>query len=265
MTNAGTKTSTDLRYEISDSSPQYLPVRTFNSTNPLGYTTPLWMSNINPQQDSYTHPFYDGQKYPTRFIAAESDMIRLQYEDDSKIGYYGSGAKNKNNIWYLDVFHDEKQYPTAKWYDEATGTYKTEPVTENIDSSFKPNTILPALYDTNNTPDVTNYDIAASLGNYGVESTYDITFTNTGSEDKVIEFRNLNWQNLVICATDNQTGETIMRYTGYGERDEIEFSKHDRLVYSMTVPKGQTVSYTVSITLVTADPGGMKYYFKVIN
>lgn len=245
--------SATMRYSIDDNTEEYLPVRVFNTYNPMGYITPVWMTNINPQNDYYNHAFYDNCSYLTKDIAVESDMLYLTYEDNLKSDYYGSNVSNRLNTWYFDVFHDKELFPVVKQsiMDSEGNVEYSATNAESVSADYRPNAVFESLSSVNNAESIelTNFDVSCSVGNYSVRETYDITLSNTGS-DKIIEFRNLNWQNFIVETYDSVNGENKIYYTGNGKTDAQELSDNDRLLHYVRVNKGETVRMIITIIVI---------------
>lgn len=190
------------------------------------------------------------------------------YEDNLKSDYYGSNVSNRLNTWYFDVFHDKELFPVVKQsiMDSEGNVEYSATNAESVSADYRPNAVFESLSSVNNAESIelTNFDVSCSVGNYSVRETYDITLSNTGS-DKIIEFRNLNWQNFIVETYDSVNGENKIYYTGNGKTDAQELSDNDRLLHYVRVNKGETVRMIITITLVTGDPGGEKNYIKCYN
>ncbi len=86
-----TKSYRIFSYEIKGDE-KYIPVRTFNLNNPLGYKSVFWESNVNPQQDATSDINISGvedgngnlYKYRVRDIATETELLKFRYVDNSK-------------------------------------------------------------------------------------------------------------------------------------------------------------------------------------
>lgn len=260
--NVSNKTVAKVSYTLDNYTTEYLSMRVFNTHNPMGYETPMWMTNINPQEDYFAHKFWDENFYAVRNIAVESDMLSLEYKDGMKLDCYGANVSEKHESWYFDAYHDKETWPVIKRMNGSE--YYTEKA-ETKSENFCPNNIFEQLFTTKETPELTHFDMGCSMGNYSIETIYEIDLINTSKYDKVVEFRMNNWQNNIIEIFDHSNNSVEIFNTGNGDRYSDELKTNDRLIKSMRVNSGEREKYTVKVILVTGDPGGMKSYLKCYN
>jgi len=215
-----------------------LDVKYSNPYYPDGKVSPYWLSNVNPNSDPSGY---------AKGGAVSSDMVKLTYADDSKLGYYGSAVlpAQKNNIWNIDIFHlNTVEY--QNWMPWKQNTYI-------------PNDPNPAAFDLKNPPDP-QYQF--NLGNYGVTDRYNITATNADAKPRVLNYILANEYASNIVAVRDESGNLLNPYTlsrtnPYAICKKISGTKVDDCMFSVTVPPGKTVKYTVDVTLPDNCLGGM--------
>ena len=84
ISNTPNEVISDFSYEIKGDE-KYIPVRTFNLNNPLGYKSVFWESNVNPQQDATPNVNIPGiedsngnlYKYRVRDIATGNRIAKV--------------------------------------------------------------------------------------------------------------------------------------------------------------------------------------------
>lgn len=142
-------------------------------------------------------------------IANESDLMKLEYEDDSKIDYYGSDIpdENREGIWYFDIWHSGIERSPRKYQNE-NKWISSEKYGGSSGSTFIPNESLDGVagcvrakiengtytteklqeYDTGeNMRDIKSV-IAPNIGNYGMTARQKISITNDSNEPINIQY-----------------------------------------------------------------------------
>ena len=242
----------------------YLKGRVFPEKNPLGTEVYTWVSHINSQSDIYTDN-----------TAVESDMFALKYADPNKINFYASDipSNERNDIWEFDTIHTQIRTPELEAYsnprDPSIRVIKEIFTDENEDgfpdtvlSGFKPNDFIKNMEGYENPTFVVSDEcndyklLAASLGNYGVVENYVITVTNTCSETRYLNYKLTENSNIVI----NRNGEYVLHNSGSYGKDDVNKAEDDTGVeyYLAELPAGETTTVEFSITLPTADNGGIE-------
>ena len=164
-------------YTITDETPAGpVPVTVRNMRVPNGYTIPdgTFATNVNIWREEEP-------------IAAQSDLMILEYRDDTKLGLYGENVTNKDNIWRFDASH------TKTYSDTYTASDKEliEGYGVMTGGDFVPNSEMSALnYPTGS--EISTDDFyrltACNLGNFGVTSRYVIHLKNEGSTARKFKF-----------------------------------------------------------------------------
>lgn len=269
-------------YASIDPEDTVIPVTLYNSYNPMGMESSFWFTHLNPQCDPYTHesPAVEGELRRTRDIAAESDLLHYRYDDGLKEGLYQEPVtRPKQREWYFDPYHTLVREPVFQREDAVYGTYLLSTVLEGYYQSpvygefvkgFRPNDLLPRLDEVLQDPEnhlrPMSFSLAWGGGNYGVLTTYDLKLENRTDQDKLVEFHLFNWQDNVVRLVDNRTGEAFTMATGEHHVmdqgwDNVEAG--DRVTQCIRIPAGGKGDYSLSVILVTADPGGMKNFLTI--
>lgn len=152
-----------------------LPVTVKNMRVPSGFTIPdgVFATYVNTWREK-------------RPIAAESDLMQLEYRDDTKLPLYGKNILDCDNVWRFDAYHtkhygnyDRAYEKKLKKYGAATG------------DDFVPNTAMASLkYPTGgetSTDEFYKYN-ACNLGNFGVTEIYNIHAVNSDSVPRTLKF-----------------------------------------------------------------------------
>lgn len=204
-----------------------LPVTVYNRYAPNGKTVTTWYTNLNPSADIWN-----------KDNLAEDCMLAFEYKDPSKLKYYGTSAKNKDDVWHFDTSH------ALVWnYNKELGVPK---------SKFDPNFEL-----SGNIPE----EYCNVLGNYGVLQNYHITVTNSGYSDKWLNYTlNTAANNLIILRDEN--GEIM---SGYPLTKGTVGVKETDTMASVKVAAQQTVKFTLTVVLTTNHIGGMENSFVVTD
>lgn len=185
--------------EISAATPSGpVPVTVKNSRAPEGITLRdgVFATNVNTWREP--NP-----------IAAESDLMRLKYVDDTKMGLYGSEVPDgwKNNYWLFDAFHT-KHYGN---YD-AEQSKKISGYGAPVAEKFQPNIDIKDIAHPTETElcddDFYKYN-ACNLGNFGVTERYEIGLKNSDSKPRKFKFylSSIAGQVYRYNLTDAESGE----------------------------------------------------------
>lgn len=275
ITEKSSEVSCSINYNITSSTPEYLPVRTFNTQNPMGFDTKMWMTNVNPQEDYYGYEFFPDPEpniyYSPVNIGAESDILPLYYSSNEKISLYGDSVDNTDNIWRFDVWHDWLKQPKEKILGD-NGKPKINATTgkpeyNNIDknSSYVPNNILKdvTVMNPNENMDMYCFDITGSTGNYSIKTSYDMRLTNSSNNKKMVEFHIGGIQNIIVEVENVRTGQSSVYYSD--GIDNNKSSESDKCICQFEINSGESVEYKLSLTLVTGDPGTVTNCIKITN
>ncbi len=217
----------ELEYTIDDSDEDgtYLPVSMVNPYAPDGITLNEWFINLNPLDD----PWAKAQ-------ADVTGMIEIEYEDNSKLDYYGKDVKEdeKDNVWHFDVFHaDTHQYEAV---------YKTQ-----SPDTYTPNFEIDASQDS--------IGFATNLGNYGVTYTYELSITNDGDKTRYFTYAPTTNSRIIVYTNEN------------GEEAEYAFVKkfystaQQDVMSVVELPPGETTEFSVNVILPVNYNGGTKNAF----
>jgi len=167
----------EFEYTITDDTPTgNIPVTVINQRVPNGCTIK------DGKFATYVNTWRE--KYP---ITAESDMVKLEYTDNTKTELYGKNSDERDNIWYFDPYHT-KIYDNL--YDE---NEKSLLNSYNIktDHFFEPNGLMEnvnhPLGNEMSDDDFYKYT-ACNLGNFGVTEKYVIHIKNSGGNDRKFKF-----------------------------------------------------------------------------
>lgn len=152
-----------------------VPITVKNMRVPDGYTIPdgTFATNVNTWREPLP-------------IAAESDMMLLEYIDDTKLTLYGKKAEYKDNIWRFDPFHTK----TYGGYD-VDYSNKLESFGIVTGDKFMPNGSMADIQYPKGTELSSNefYKYTAcNLGNFGVTEKYKIHVSNTGKKTRKFTF-----------------------------------------------------------------------------
>lgn len=147
-----------------------IPVTVKNARNPEGITLTdgVWATNVNTWKEE-------------RPIAAESDMMRLEYKDDTKLSLYGGNVLERDNIWRFDPYHTKCYFSDDKLelYDIPTG------------GEFVPNSEMKNVrYPKGNEISGREFYAAAAcnLGNFGVTNAYAIHIKNDSADTRKLSY-----------------------------------------------------------------------------
>lgn len=164
-------------YTITDSTPEGpVPVTVRNMRVPDGYTIPdgTFATNVNIWREEEP-------------IAAQSDLMILEYRDDTKLELYGENVPEKDNIWRFDPIH------TKTYADTYSGADKKliEEYGVKTGADFVPNSEMSSLdYPTGS--EISTDDFyrltACNLGNFGVTNRYVIHLKNEGTIARKFKF-----------------------------------------------------------------------------
>ena len=215
-----------LSYAIDDhtASGEFLPVTVYNQYQPEGNTVSRWMTNINPQADSWS-----------RKSCAESDMLHLRFYDPSKLQYYGAAVPQdqRDPYWLFDTLHSD----TDRYFSAAPALNA---------ASYQPNYLL--------STDVNNIGYACNLGNYGVSLYYHISIENKGTRTRYANYNLMTTADNIVILRD-AAGVPMQNYAlCRGPSDE----KIDKTMASVPLPAGKTTSFILQVILPTNERGGME-------
>lgn len=215
-----------LEYTIDDSDIDgtILPGTVYNQYSPDGLTVENWCSNINPVSD-----------YWSKTIAVESDMIKLEYEDDNKLTYYGENVEDRDNIWRFDTRHT-----SASEYVSISGKDPED---------YSPNFEVEDIYQTGIEP------VACNLGNYGVIEKYNLEITNNGTHDRYFEYNIMTKSDVVVFAAD-ENGKFDEAYRK-GITDDAVYTP----MASVLLPAGETTRFSVNMFIPVNVNGGIQNRF----
>lgn len=171
-------------YEINDDTKSgSIPITVKNSRVPNGFTIQngIFATNVNTWRE----------KLP---IAAESDMMVLEYKDQTKLGLYGENVEERDDVWRFDPFHTKIYGGYDTIYSDKLNSFGVA-----VGSDFIPNaSILDINYPQNaeiSTDEFYTYN-ACNLGNFGVTTKYRINVKNNGSRNRnfVFNFKSIAGQ-----------------------------------------------------------------------
>lgn len=240
ISNTPNEVISDFSYEIKGDE-KYIPVRTFNLNNPLGYKSVFWESNVNPQQDATSDISISGvedgngnlYKYRVRDIATETELLKFRYVDNSKKDRYDYDTDD--NVWYFDEFHDRNY---------------------SADSSIAgdvPNRLI-ATEAALNRYDGENERNKLPIANYSVIETYNIKLKNSTESTKTIEFI-LDSESCEFLYLENLHKKPVMLSKGSHTRAQV--------MYYIVLEPNQEIEYKMKTGLFTANDGSMRNCFKI--
>lgn len=220
-----------IEYEITDETRDgsYIPVTVKNQYYPEGNFVTEWVTNLNAQDDIYSKNLVD-----------ESNILRLFYEDESKLGYYGENVSEneRDSVWIFDATHSD----TLEWTEEM-GTKKAD---------YSPNYLLSA--------DESNIGYACSVGNYGVTLRYNLKITNNAAAAKYLEYTASTAADIVVEVRD-KNGELLAPVASKGQTSQITKA----VMASVELPAGETSEFSVSMLLPVQNYGGQRQSFTICD
>lgn len=230
----------DLEVVIDSDTPngENLPVKVYNQFYNDGNVVPYWMTNINPSRDAYRI---------SKDAATGSDMLTLEYRDDSKLSYYGPDVpqSQRNNIWLFDIYHHNTLgYEPGMPWDAAT----------HVPNAPNGNTL-----DPDNPP---NVDYEFNLGNFGATNRYNLTVTNLDTKTRTLNYILETSLSSNIVIVRDQYGNILNPYT-HTTADAFALckgtnpDKKEDCMFSTEVLPGQTKSFILDVTLPTNCYGGI--------
>lgn len=224
------KVSVDLEYTIDNSvkDGDYIPNMVYNQYKSEGYPTKAWCSHLNPQDDIWS-----------KDIAVQSDLLTLQYKDDSKLEYYGSKVKkkDKNNIWTWDPFHSD------------TASYQGD-VTWYNEEEYVPNYMLSEKR--------SNQGYACSMGNYGVTETYNLKVKNTTDTDKYFEYETETASNIAVYVEDAEG-----KHSGLLKGESYPATKNT--MASVLIKANSEKEFSINTVLPINYVGGIRNSFRIYS
>lgn len=213
-----------LNYTIDDSVAEgtRLPVVIYNQYQPKGHKTIKWYTNVNPQEDAFA-----------RSSIAESDMLKLTYQDPTKLTYYREDIPSyqRDDVWVFDVFHSD---------------------TKESENGI-PNYLL--------STDTDNRGVGCNIGNYGVSTNYQLTVTNDGKRTRYFNYL-LNTSSANMVRVFDEEGKPM---TDFAVRKKPVDSKQEVVMASIALPAKQTTTFTIKVVLPPNGPGGMENSFQIAN
>ena len=222
------KVNANLEYTIDYSmrNGDYYKNRVYNQYEKEGNITEVWCTHLNPQDDIWS-----------KSIAAQSDLITLKYEDDSKLEYYGSRVKQnkKDNVWVWDPFHSD-----TAGYEGAVTWYEPD--------EYMPNYPL--------SPNRSNQGYACSMGNYGVVEAYNLKVKNITDADKYFEYDVETRSNVTVYVEDEDGVHSglLKGETAYATKNTMA---------SVKIPAKSEKEFTINLVLPINYVGGIRNSFKV--
>ncbi|MGN1116515.1 MAG: hypothetical protein ACI4TH_08105 [Candidatus Ornithomonoglobus sp.] len=158
----------------SDTPPGAIPVTVRNMRSPDGCTIQ------NGTFATFVNTWREEQP-----IAAESDLMLLQYHDEKKSEQYGENVANTSNIWNFDAFHTKCYEETP----ENSSFLRSYGISTGDD--FIPNSEMSLVnYPTGSEISDDNFYkyTACNLGNFGVTTRYIIHVSNTDDVPRTFSF-----------------------------------------------------------------------------
>ena len=241
ISNTPNEVISDFSYEIKGDE-KYIPVRTFNLNNPLGYKSVFWESNVNPQQDATSDISISGvedgngnlYKYRVRDIATETELLKFRYVDNSKKDRYDYDTDD--NVWYFDEFHDRNYSADSSIAgDVPNRLIATEAALNRYDTGQEVKFKLP-------------------IANYSVIETYNIKLKNSTESTKTIEFI-LDSESCEFLYLENLHKKPVMLSKGSYTRAQV--------MYYIVLEPNQEIEYKMKTGLFTANDGSMRNCFKI--
>lgn len=219
------KTEADMQYVIDDyvKDGDNLPVTVINQYVPEGAELDYWYTHLNPLDDKWA-----------KYALAESDMLQLKYYDESKKEFYGKNVPEdkRDSVWVFDTGHSD-----TKQYEAGFGSVSPDDYIPNFEM----------------TPADDYMSCACCLGNYGVETTYNLTVQNKCSSDRYFCY----------YAT---TASDILVYDGSGGAVNQKFWGNEQTRERMYVKKlraNSTEKFSICVQLPVNYNGGIKNEFVI--
>lgn len=152
-----------------------VPITVKNMRVPDGYTIPdgVFATNVNTWREE-------------RPVAAESDQMRLEYRDDTKLPLYGKNVSVTDNIWRFDPYHTKLYGGYDTEYEQELKRYGAA-----VGDDFIPNGNMADLrypQDGEKSTDEFYKYTACNLGNFGVTEIYNIHAANLGDKPRTLKF-----------------------------------------------------------------------------
>lgn len=230
----------DVEVTIDSDTPngENLDVMVFNQSNPDGVVVPYWTTNINPTRDGSVF---------CRNTATASDMLKLEYKDDSKLDYYGKNVPEaeRDNIWRMDIYHYDTQ-----WYSESMPWSADDHI---------PNALSQADPDAYVKPQT---ELEFNLGNFGVTNRYNFKITNNDTVVRTLNYYIDSSRTSNIVVVRDKDGNPLNPYTLKKENPfaiskNITWDERETVcIFSAEVEPGETVYYSLDMTLPTNNYGG---------
>lgn len=221
----------EIDYKITDETEdgESIPVFLKNQYIPDGHTVTEWYTHLNPQNDIWS-----------KTAAAESDMLRLEYEDNGKLDFYGAAVsyENRDNIWRFDTTRS------------GAGKYEARFGIEN-NTEYEPNFLLDINKD--------NHAWACNLGNYGVTTTYKMNIKNQTAEEKYCSLVVTAASQVIAYATD-ENGKNSYAYV-----KDLTAEKVTDNMLSYKIPPNSSKTFEFSIILPVNYNGGIKNELIITN
>ena len=230
--------TTEFDYEISDETQSgAVPVMVKNMRVPEGYVIEngMFATNVNTWREELP-------------IAAESDLMLLEYRDEEKLMQYGEDINDRDNIWRFDAFHTKA---CVLDIDEETTAALNSYGIKTVDN-FVPNSPMTNVKHPKGNK-LSSYDFykytACNLGNFGVTNRYIMHISNTGSMSRKFSF-NLSSIAGQVYRFSQVSADGRVIYDDGGEWIMKKFDSNPAVdPQSTTEPKGRIEAPEYSDTL----------------
>lgn len=237
ISNTPNEVVADFSYDIKGNE-TYIPIRTFNLNNPLGYTSAFWQTHVNPQQNFWSQEININEQiysYRVRDITTETEALKFRYTDNNKLNRYSDDYDGAvDNIWYFDEFHK---------------------INYNVNNEILNDTPNRLIFTES---ELNNNDDGLPIANYSVLETYNIKFKNSSEGTKTIEFHLDSYAgNFIYLKGLRKTPDDLPIILGKSE------AAGDNLLYYIVLEPDEEIEYQMKIVLSTANDGSAKNYFKV--
>ncbi len=235
----------------------------YSNTNGVQWTDESNKGKFTTNTNTYTVNNY---KY-----AAESDMMKLEYQDPEKWNKYGANIADsqKDMIWKFDCFHTGLTSTTQNVMGNILITEddcKTVGIPTGDD--FVPNSVLNATAlgdETINKLLIMEGKIACNIANYGVTNRYHITITNNSS----ITTRYFKYiasgegQQVVRYKKNDGTFKNYKFKICDVGKDTVDDEFAEEFLNEPIEPN-ETVEFIIEITMLTGCNGTIHNFFQII-
>ena len=206
-----------------DKEGDFLPVNVYNQYQPAGKLTDKWVTNLNPQNDKWS-----------RDICAESDMLKIKYEDKTKLDLYGESVPDikKTPWWFFDVFHTDTVNPSQEKLKQS-------------EKKFIPNRTV--------SRDEDNLLEACNLGNYGVRVNYKISIKNNCDYDRYVYYNLETGSNNIVILYDENENPVQEFAVSKGNKADGSLDT----MACVKLEKNKTTTFYLDVILPANNNGGM--------